>query len=388
MERHVAQCPIRQQAAAQNLQVPECKVCKLWQALHRTRQGGMLPVGNLPGGTPRFGASPNESADAVRQKLDPAAVKSMLLQHVRSCQNEQCPTCNKLRERIKASREQQQLDKELEPFLGNGTIVLLDSTWLISVGSDRHLDYDTHTGRVLLKRRQDLPLEAFLSAEQSVALLKRNDRSILVLTYGWLTADHPDPHGTTLAEVRRYVQEQASGQLGIFWDFASLFQKERTHDQQAAFKSALTIMSHFYASPYGTVVLQHKEIVAPNDCSDRDVYSTRPYDQRGWCIFEEALATYTTTVIEEISKMRAVKESQMVRPKMVSITGGASIPCTFEGRDPSHVLEEASERLQSATFTGAGDREAVIRGLMDYRKKIDSGVRQSDVNDPVNDLRP
>ena len=117
MEAHVAQCPVRKQAQMHGLSLPECKVCKLWQALHRTRNNAppasLSPISRFAdsltgsGSGDGDGASPSSNADAVRQKLrqlDPAAVKRMLLQHVRSCQNKQCHTCHKLRERIKASR--------------------------------------------------------------------------------------------------------------------------------------------------------------------------------------------------------------------------------------------------------------------------------------------
>ena len=62
--------------------------------------------------------------------------------------------------------------------------------------------------RKRLKRRQDLPPEAFYSPEEAVDLLDRGDRSIIVLSYRWYNFYHPDPAGTTLAAVRRFVNEQ------------------------------------------------------------------------------------------------------------------------------------------------------------------------------------
>ena len=57
-------------------------------------------------------------------------------------------------------------------------------------------------------------------------MLERGDRSILALSYGWLTALHPDPHGTTLAAVRRFLDaDAAASDTGLFWDFCSLPQK-------------------------------------------------------------------------------------------------------------------------------------------------------------------
>ena len=84
-------------------------------------------------------------------------------------------------------------------------------------------------------------------------MLKRGDRSILALSHGWLTALHPDPHGTTLAAVRRYLEADAAASSTGLWDFVSLPQKgpngEARSDKDAAmFKSVLDegIMGNFY----------------------------------------------------------------------------------------------------------------------------------------------
>lgn len=49
------------------------------------------------------GSAQNQEAVRARlRQIDPAQVKRMLLSHVRACQNKQCQTCHKLRERIKS----------------------------------------------------------------------------------------------------------------------------------------------------------------------------------------------------------------------------------------------------------------------------------------------
>ena len=111
-----------------------------------------------------------------------------------------------------------------------------------------------------MKRRQDLEDEEskskkiFFSKEEAVGLLKRHDRSILALTYRWLTAKHPDPYDTTLKSVRSYLQARRTKyeHCGLFWDFASLPQKdkngERSPDEQKQFKKAIEVMGNAYAS--------------------------------------------------------------------------------------------------------------------------------------------
>ena len=52
-----------------------------------------------------------------------------------------------------------------------------------------------------------------------MALLDRGDRSVLALSYRWLTATHPEPKGTTLKALRRYLQaEPTLRSCGLFWE--------------------------------------------------------------------------------------------------------------------------------------------------------------------------
>ena len=82
------------------------------------------------------------------------------------------------------------------------------AAWLASPASDAFLGRDA-SGAVIMKRQQDMPAEAFVPCDEAVAMLERGDRSILALSYGWLTALHPDPRGTTLAAVRRFLDADA-----------------------------------------------------------------------------------------------------------------------------------------------------------------------------------
>lgn len=129
MEVHAQRCPTRGLTGAD-----ECKVCKLWRALHSrpppaTRpfpaavgvdaadaaggeSGANLndppaPIAPVPLLHPGGGGQPDVGA-AVRarlRELPPAQVKRMLLSHVRGCHNQRCETCRKLRERIRTRAE-------------------------------------------------------------------------------------------------------------------------------------------------------------------------------------------------------------------------------------------------------------------------------------------
>lgn len=112
------------------------------------------------------------------------------------------------------------IDGKLRERLGDGSIRLLRCEWLLSMESDASLGRDAATGNAVMRRQQELPPEAFYSAEDAADLLKRGDRSIFALSYGWLTRAHPDPHGTTLSAVRRYLQSESSAvvRCALFWE--------------------------------------------------------------------------------------------------------------------------------------------------------------------------
>jgi hypothetical protein len=169
-------------------------------------------------------------------------------------------------------RAEEQIDGPIRERLADGTIRLLSCAWLLSADSDQYLvamrqslGHDA-SGKVIMLRRQELPMEAFLTNEEAVALFDRADRSILALSYRWLTAAHPDPLGTALEAVRRFLSSEAElCKCALFWDFASLPQKDtaggpRTDEETVIFTRGLKGMGYFYASICCTAIVQLKDI--------------------------------------------------------------------------------------------------------------------------------
>ena len=151
------------------------------------------------------------------------------------------------------------IDSLLADRLRDGSARLLRCSWLSSPAA---------SGAVIMRRRQDLPPDVFVPCDEAAAMLLRGDRSVLALSHGWLTALHPEPHGTTLAAVRRFLlfDTTAAGDAGLFWDFASLPQRgpngeARTEEEKRIFNRGLEVM--FYASVTGTPVIQQRDIVLP-----------------------------------------------------------------------------------------------------------------------------
>ena len=177
------------------------------------------------------------------------------------------------------------IDVPLRERLRDGSIRLVRCSWLRSAEADAAFDRDKN-GAVVVRRRQELPHEAFVPAAEAVEMLRRDDRSVLALSQAWQTPFHPDPHGTTLAATRSYLDtvDDADG-CGLFWDFISLHQKRnaeygRTDDETAAFRRGLDVMAFLYASLTSTTVLVQTEV------------PPRPQQYEGqltvWNVFDEA----------------------------------------------------------------------------------------------------
>jgi len=91
------------------------------------------------------------------------------------------------------------------------------------------------SGRVL-NRRQELPEEAFITLRELQQMYGKGNRDgvlpIIAISFCWLTPSHPDPDGKQLAIVaERLESEQGKygklfAEMGIFWDWLSLYQKD------------------------------------------------------------------------------------------------------------------------------------------------------------------
>ena len=181
---------------------------------------------------------------------------------------------------------EKQIDGPIRERLADGSIRLLSCAWLLSKDSDKYLGHDA-SGRVIMRRRQELPEKAFVTNEEAVALFDRADRSILALSYRWLTAAHPDPHGTALSAVRRFLRSDEAdlSKCALFWDFTSLPQKDtaggpRTAEETGIFKRGLQGMGYFYASMCGTAIVQLKDIPPrPSEYDGRVIVFDKTYSE-------------------------------------------------------------------------------------------------------------
>jgi len=147
--------------------------------------------------------------------------------------------------------------------------------------------------------RASIPEEYFITGPDLMEKWSKYGAAFLVIfSYAWLTAKHPDPDMYHLRRIVRALKEINESNLrprdgsmqehlgmtcecGVILDYCSLWQKgpdgdKRTEDQFAEFKEGLKEINTPYA---------HKEITAVKLAA---VPTTviRMYDDRGWTLFE------------------------------------------------------------------------------------------------------
>ena len=152
-----------------------------------------------------------------------------------------------------------ELDKIVIEVLLLGAIRLLCVKWLLM----QPVNFKMPNRQALeeIERSGALP-SPLLSPQEAAALVRRGDRSIGALTYGWLSPGDPDPDGSRIRVLRRALMGMAIRIEALFWDFGSLYQAPRSPGQEEAFAIALKggAMNQLYASILATTVLQIEEI--------------------------------------------------------------------------------------------------------------------------------
>ena len=83
-------------------------------------------------------------------------------------------------------------------------------------------------------------------------------------------------------------------------------------------------------------------------------YNMRPYGQRGWCVMEEAAAC--------IAAFYGCDRDEM-QPKLLDISGIEPQPHVPKKKPSIQTIEAM---IDSATFTGKGDKEVVMKQIKDF----------------------
>lgn len=265
-----------------------------------------------------------------------------------------------------------QIDNTVQTSLMFGDIRLISTAWLQS--------YELPT----LPQHNGLPAAAFLSNAQAVEA--HREGRVLVLSYRWHTASHPDPTGTTLELVRRFLRT-LSHEHGLFWDWACLPQRPRTESEEAVFRRGLNCMGNLYGSLMKTTVIRCKYVPPRPSSHDKPVdewsaWNDKPYDASGWCNFETGAAMLAAGHRHkrlERSLLRGLAKE--LPAKLIDISEGAPSGVQVMWPPKLSGLEAA---IAAASFTGAADREKVVQMLREFNTllemvKVDTDDTRRDV---------
>lgn len=255
------------------------------------------------------------------------------------------------------------VEGDLPSRLRDGSLRLLRVKWLLA-----------QPAAFRIRRRQEMPEEAFWSPAEAEALLKKD--KVAALSYRWLDPKLNDPDGFALSHVLNFYRtgRNARRRPALMIDFASLPQVDpatgqRTDDDQAVFLNGLYVMSNMYASPR-VLVLQLKKMppereaelsglggVAPADRSDLIPYAGA-HCRSGWCTSETACTLLTTEGGGHAYEL-----------------GVGPVPVT-KGVLPSVEIMRRLFNDESTRFFNPNDRTAVTEMYLDLRRNVEAFEKQ------------
>lgn len=134
----------------------------------------------------------------------------------------------------------------------------------------------------ILKRRQEMPEDAFPSVGEVIRALDRPkaNEEFVVVSYGWLSRLHPDSRGEHLHSVTE-AMARCDGFKFTFWDFISLHQLPRSAEENALFRTALNAMHCLYGLQLKGSDVRNCWYVYRLMDVPRDAENAVPYDGRG-----------------------------------------------------------------------------------------------------------
>jgi len=203
---------------------------------------------------------------------------------------------------------------------GTGHTVLLKASWLRKRAKMWSKETSSETAFL---RRQDLPVEAIMTLQElrrirdantSQQFIMQSDISlwrlpIVAVSYCWLSPSDPDPYGEQLRSIGAELDRALSAKskvdvkgaaradwgkaemsvfedVGVFVDYFSMDQKQRTEEEGKRFNRALYAVNSWYNHPCITVLL-----LMGLPAWYTSVESNKAYMERGWPVFEKSIST-------------------------------------------------------------------------------------------------
>lgn len=197
-----------------------------------------------------------------------------------------------------------------------------------------------------------------MSPENAAKLVVSTDYwTILAISSCWLDRCHPDPDGHHLQLLVAYLKAFADlketvnhvGDWGLFWDFCSLPQKgpngTRTQTETDLFVAGFSKLNILYGWD-GTVKIQMKGGM-PKEI--------RPYTERGWCVFEEAVSCLSTPSWKMLD-LGSARDAILKEGKTEYYS---FLPCCTTPKPTPIHPDDMDAKLDDVFFTDGADRAPV-----------------------------
>merc|ERR1712216_359258 len=259
---------------------------------------------------------------------------------------------------LPASEKFHKLGSIYDALKDNETI-LLRGTWIEQMGEM------AAEGGTVLPRRQDLPEKASWEPMQCLRLVTRANVLIVAISYCWEAQNHPDPRGEQLKSLSRVIKLRLDEErlplqdLAIFWDWCSLYQKERTPEQEDIFNRSLGAVNLWYAH---MMVMCWLLTSVPEH--------VLKYEERGWPTFEHGVSSF-------IKDHNKVMDLGIMDQKQCKSWWDMLKLCTAH-RSPPTAPEEFAKHLDTKLFTNGADSdfvkkkyEATFREVMESSVELD-----------------
>lgn len=243
-----------------------------------------------------------------------------------------------------------------------------------------------------LCRRQDLPKEAFWTPAEIIRVCQSMATCDLsgqfgnsfhssniwgylffVISYRWLSKEHPDPDGFHLAKIGNFLESYLTkthryptSQLEVislhtsafpdglldcvvFWDFGSLCQHPRQSSEDLLFKAGLKASNIWYANAWTTVWIQSQLPIGFQGAS---------YENSGWCYIE---ATMSSVIKHDLGRLDLGLDCEGESRYWVYEGMAHSLSNILAVRRMPPVLPDEVARMLSTekTFTNSADIDMV-----------------------------
>mmetsp|Transcript_33760 Transcript_33760/g.73471 ORF Transcript_33760/g.73471 Transcript_33760/m.73471 type:complete len:413 (+) Transcript_33760:116-1354(+) len=247
----------------------------------------------------------------------------------------------------------------VEVALAKHDAILLKGKWLME-WSEKHEP---------LPRRQSLPEGSTWAPQELMPLLRAGSVEPVAISYCWLTPEHPDPKGEQASLIALAVKvrlqaerDEAVDDLAIFFDWCSLYQKERTPAQGESFDRALKDVNLWYAHQLVSVWMLTE---IPEGWT-----GVKCYTERGWPSFEYGVSTMITPSwrVIDISLLRSPPES-WTHDSRNTIQWQSDVSGYHDGsggkckaRRPAPLMpQQFADLLATKTFTNNADHSFVAK---------------------------